>query len=824
MIFGNLIMKIIIYKMLLNYQRNYLNQIPMMVSRLSVFGRSLHLQSIILAEHLRQWIPDVTRLVECWEQRSFGDLDEFYNKLLDDPNSSDQIDALLRFLYDIQSYEMVQYLLEKNVQHYKQGKTVSSSMTGFHEACVYGFSQVCSLYIRDRHDINEPFSLIYTHCKTNKKELIRNLTGLQLVCLWSKYFPKRLVSYAHTVRILLNHGARVNMTSTELTTALHWACRAQHTAQLAQDLINAGACIDARDRINIRPMHYACWARNRLVVEILLKKGGRLTDQDDLGRTPVHFLCMPKYAEAICTTDQQEQVELMRYLLEYHQKYPYVIDFIQMDHHGYTFLAYGCISHNLPLIELLLQYQPDLLNQPTIEGQTPLMISINEGFSDGVEYFLRQKNLQRNIGDHLGNTAIHHACLASKLPSRLNILRVVLEDQNGQFDLEKRNGQLHDPLMISIINQNIDACRLLIEHNVSVTKTDLHSRQSLHIACQLGNYELVALLLKSPQININAVDDCHRNCLFYAISSGHVGLVQLLIDNRIVIQIRDIVGDTPLHLAVQQTNNACEITRILLSTDAGQSLINLGAADGMEPLLLAAQNKQADVIHLLLKNGANTKAVDLEHHTALHLACRSACMTSAFYLIELAEFDVNALDCYRQSPIFYAFASHDYDLVQYLISCGAQFHLRDSQNYLPLHIGIISSENEDEFNLKLIDIYNDQYESLLDDQNNECQMTPLILAAMQGRFNVVQHLVLRAKVNIMATCSNGHTALHYACLMKTEHSLDIVQFLIEHGCTYEKVDQPKGSFLYTIVQYGDRQAMRFFMDYSLVNLMKFSIK
>ena len=670
----------------------------------------------ILAEYLRQWIPDVIRLVECWEQRSFVELDSFYMKLLEDEHCSDEIDAFLRFLYDIQSFEMVQYLLEKNVQQYKQTKMVSSSMTGFHEACIYGFSQVCSLYIRDGQNVNEPFSLIYTNAKTNRNESVRNLTGLQLVCLWSKYFPKRLVSYAHTVRLLLNHGARVNMTSTELTTALHWACRAQHTFQLAQDLIDAGASIDARDRINIRPMHYACWSRNRVIVDLLLKKGARLTDRDDLGRTPMHFLCMPKYAEAICTADQQNQVELMKSLLDYHRTLPYKIDFIQKDNHGYTFLGYACISHNLPLIELLLEYEPKLLNEATLEGQTPLMISINEGFIDGVEYFLQQTNLKRNASDHQGNTAIHHACLGSKSPIRLNILRMLLNDTNGRFDLEKRNEESHDPLMITIINQTPDACRLLIERGANVTKTDLHSRQSLHIACQLGNYELVSILLKSSQIDINALDDCHRNCLLYAISSGEIELVKLLIEKNAMIRIRDVIGDTPLHLTVQQKHNALELTRMLLETDAGKSLINVPAADGMQPLLLAAQSKQADVIHLLLKNGADRTAVDREHHNALHWACKSSCMKCAFYLIEFGEFDVNALDCYRQTPIFYAYESNDYDLVQYLISSGARLDLRNTQNYFPLHMGILTSEKDKDFNLNLIDAYQEKHSNLLDDQ------------------------------------------------------------------------------------------------------------
>ncbi len=738
-------------------------------------------------------------------------MDEFYKNLLTDNSSSDKIDALLRFLYDIQSYELVKYLLEKNVEHYKKEKLVSSSMNAFHESCIYGFSQVCLLYIRNKQDINETFSLFYENFKINTKEIIRNLTALQLVCLWSKYFPKRLVSYAHTVRILLNHGARVNMISTELTTPLHWTCRAQHTTQLAKDLIEHGACINARDKLNIQPIHYACWSRNQLLVELLLSKGAQLTDQDDFGRTPIHFLCMPIYIETITTDDQQQQYELMKYILN-----NYSIDLTKQDNQGQTLLVYACVSHNLSFMKLLLDRQRDLLNKPAIDGRTPLMIAIDECFLNGIEYLLKQSGLQRNVCDTMGNTAIHHACMCTNISIRSNLLQLLIDDKNGIFDLEKRNEQLIDPFMMCTINQSIDLCNLLIERNVLLTKKDIYSRQSLHVACQMGNYELVSLLLNSPNIDLNAIDDNNRNCLFYAIDNGDEKIVNLLIEKNINIKIHDLVGDTPLHLAVQHETNAYELTTSLLKTQDGKDLINEVASDGMKTILLAANCKQAEVIYLLIKNGADVKAVDGEHHTALHLACKNGCMKSVFYLIEFGGLNVNELDCYRQTPIFYAYASNDYNLVEYLIFCGAELDVRDNQNYLPIHIGISLSQPDEDYNLNLIDLYKDKHENLLDDSNNECGMSPLLLSSMQGKLEIVKHLILNYKINIMSKCSNGHTSLHYACLSKNSKSLEIIEFLMEHGCTYEKVDQPKGSFLYTIIQHGDRQAVMFFIDYWLV--------
>ncbi|CAF0899713.1 unnamed protein product [Adineta ricciae] len=778
-------------------------------------SRKLTESDIIDAKYIQDWIPDLLYLVKLWEQELFTELDDFYMTLLNDRTSSDKVDTLLRFLYDIQLYELVKYLLEKNVHHYKQDKRVSSTMSGFHEACVYGFSQVCLLYLQNEQDINETFSLVYENIKTNKQELIRNLTGLQLVCLWSKYFPKRLVSYAHTLRLLLNHGARVNMISTELSTPLHWTCRAKHTTQLAQDLIEHGACVNACDKFNIQPIHYACWTRNRTLVDLFLSKGIQLTAQDDFGRTSIHFLCMPAYIEEITQDDQQGQYDLMKYLLNYCEKNFYSIDLTQSDHQGRTLLTYACLSHNLSLMQLLLEHQPDLLNKATIIGRTPLMIAIDECFLDGIEYLLQYRNLERDGCDMNGNTAVHYICMSRNTTKRSDMLKLLLNDKNGIFDFEKRTEQLIDPFMLCTVYQANDLCRLLIEKDVILSKQDIFSRQSLHVACQLGNHELVSLLLKSSKIDINALDANNRNCLFYALSSGNDKLVQLLIDNNVKINIQDVIGDTPLHLAVQHPTNACQLTKCLLSKPESKEIINESAADGMKPLLLAANFQQADIVYLLLKNGADINGVNNEQQTALHLACKSGSMTCAFYLIEVGGLSIDVLDFYQQTPLFYAFTSNDYDLVQYLLLCNARIDVRDSENYLPIHTGLLLSKIDEDYKFDLIDLYKGEHEDLLNDQSNPSKISPLLIACMQGKLEVVKYLISNYRVDILARCLHGYTALHYACLVKSKKSLDIIEFLMQNGCTYEQVDEPKGTFLHTVVRHGDQHAARYFIDYWL---------
>ena len=748
-------------------------------------------------------------MIQLWDQRAFDQFDNFYGQLIKISPDDNLIDTLLRFLYDIELYDAVKYLVEKNVEHYKNEKVVSSTMNGFHEAAIYGFSHVCHLYIDSKQDVNEPFSLIYKNPQTNTNEKIRNLTALQMVCLWSKYFPKRISSYSQTVRLLLDHGARVNMVSTELTTALHWTCQMKHTFPIAEDLIEAGAQIRVGDRINLQPIHYASWSKNRPLIDMLIKKGARLTDQDDLGRTPLHFVCMPMAINFDFENDQQEQFDLMKYFLEHND----FVNLKQQDCQGYGLISYACMSKNGMLMKLLVENEPDLIDE---NGQTILVMAINANFVDGVKILLRSTSFNRNSMDQDGNTPFHHACMNVNGPNGLEIVQLLIEDRNGRFHLERRNNQSHDPLMLSVIHQSLDLFSLLMERDVSLTKIDLHGRQVLHIACQMGLMDFVSQLIKSTKININAVDDYNRNCLFYAISHGDVHLIDLLIENHVDIEVRDSIGDTPLHLAVQHEKFANELTHCLLKTNDGKKLIDVAAADGMKPILLATINRQSETFLTLIEYGADPNALDSEERNALHLACKSNSMKIVVYLVEILGLDVNSVDCYRQTPIFYAFSTNNSELVGYLIKCGARLDVRDYQNYLPLHIGILSSNEDDDFNINLIEMYKETNSALIDDNRNESEMTPLILASMKGRLNLVEYLLINCNVNCLTTCSNGHSALHYACLGKNKKSLQLIKFLINHGCDIDRIDRPTGSFFYTIIQYGDRSAMRFFVDRWLV--------
>ena len=72
------------------------------------------------------------------------------------------------------------------------------------------------------------------------------------------------------------------------------------------------------------------------------------------------------------------------------------------------------------------------------------------------------------------------------------------------------------------------------------------------------------------------------------------------------------------------------------------------------------------------------------------------------------------------------------------------------------------------------------------------QVTPLWAAAVSGNLNVVEYLVLEAKVDINSCSDSGSTVVRSCCYMS---HYDIVKFLIENGADIKKANSFGGNCL-----------------------------
>jgi hypothetical protein len=146
----------------------------------------------------------------------------------------------------------------------------------------------------------------------------------------------------------------------------------------------------------------------------------------------------------------------------------------------------------------------------------------------------------------------------------------------------------------------------------------------LYLACFYGNVEVAELLLKTEKgvKTLEIPHDQGQNWtpLLVACSEGELGIVKLLLSPEYGAKtdVKDINGQTPLHLASLARRYGSDIVPILLS--AQKSLLEKVDAKSQTALHVATDVSSLSVVQALIKAHANLDNVNSDGRTALHLA------------------------------------------------------------------------------------------------------------------------------------------------------------------------------------------------------------
>ena len=107
------------------------------------------------------------------------------------------------------------------------------------------------------------------------------------------------------VRLLIEHGARVDVKDADGTTALMRAVLAGHI-DVVRLLLDKGAGVGDTDTKGETALHLACWQGHAAIVRLLLENGADPNAADKNGWTPLHESC-----------DKLGWLETVRLLIEY---------------------------------------------------------------------------------------------------------------------------------------------------------------------------------------------------------------------------------------------------------------------------------------------------------------------------------------------------------------------------------------------------------------------------------------------------------------------------------------------------------------------------
>ena len=354
-------------------------------------------------------------------------------------------------------------------------------------------------------------------------------------------------------------------------TALHAAMRAGNW-EIIEYLINKGANVNIKDMTSKEtPLNIAIqWYKVRKdfrnsqmeqlekTVKLVMEHGYDIKAEHDeaSGPTPI---CSLRELIKINAPD------LVKLLLEKGANPNAVKNSNGNNRHHYPPPLIYAIAHKMPKIaQILIKKGADVNHKnvsqvlPMIRGFTPLHAACQMGPLALVKSLVKA-GANLNIKNNLDMTPLHIA-----LGSYTNEI-------SGNMNMNKTK-----------TNQMTKIATLLIENGADLDGIDKNNRTPLSLAAELGNLELVKLLIQKGSKGVNVVDNYKRSPLYFAIKNDSMEMAEIFVGNGANLNqgLEAKYGGSLIHTAIQE--NSEDIVTLLLDNGVDLSIKNKKGKTALE--------------------------------------------------------------------------------------------------------------------------------------------------------------------------------------------------------------------------------------------------
>ena len=303
------------------------------------------------------------------------------------------------------------------------------------------------------------------------------------------------------IKTLIDHGVSVNHKGVDGNTLLHLTTKYGRNKILQALLKDFESDPGIKNKEGMTPLHIACKHGNLSALELLKIHGAGASDKDDDGNTPLHLTA--KYGGN----------ESMQILLKNFKSDPNI-----KNKEGRTPLHIACkCGGNWSGVKLLIKHGARV-NDLDTHSNTPLSLAVQDVSHRESTILTLVTELGCNPND---GVSLHTAC--------------------------KYN--------------DISSVNTLIKYGASVNNRDVEGNTPLYY----GGFNTTFTLLSKFKCDPNVINEQGMSPLHCACIEGDSKRVGLLIEHGARVNNKNVQGNTPLELAVQNEND--EVASLLLNHD-----------------------------------------------------------------------------------------------------------------------------------------------------------------------------------------------------------------------------------------------------------------
>ncbi|KAM6976850.1 transient receptor potential cation channel subfamily A member 1-like [Aplochiton taeniatus] len=400
--------------------------------------------------------------------------------------------------------------------------------------------------------------------------------------------------------------------------------------------------------------------------------------------------------------------------------------------------------------------------------------------------------------DDSGASPLHHAAAAG----HVHLIQFIIS-VTGSQELDTCDGQGSVPLHWAVERNQAASCTALLRFGADPNVLNTALMSPLHLAVSHAHNSLVELLVCHSTTDPNLQGDLGNTPVMLACSLNNCEALKILLKHGAWLCRQNKLGHFAIHAAAfAGAKKAMEVI-LKAGEETGHSAeghVNFLDKSKSSPLHLAVHGGNLEVIKLCIDSGARIDQQQVDRSTALHFACTQGATEAVKLMLSSysrGEDTINLTDGACQTPLHRATIFDHTDLVEYLISKGADIDRIDCKGHSPL----LLATNRGAWRTVALLISKGADVTVKD--RSGCNFLHLAILQPKGLKNLSEDILQnnRVKELLSAEDNEGCTPMHYACRLGVHDSVKNMLGLSGQVCL-ERKSKDKKSALHFAAQYG----------------------